>query len=311
MNQIVRHFWTKTFIESGAFDLIIRDLGTCLGAFAFEQREVSPQVGESHWRNVLFVTPEQVQLDEQNLQQLQFGGIFPAQLIDHLHGGRHHDALRAVEREHYADAIMGEVVIDVDLDATVRGADFCKCGEKRRVCDHCWHAFMDPALAVLEYYVGTIWKFKRWFKVFSGRRGFHLHIFDERVLRWTRAQRGIFIDGLYKTSVQQAQYIYETFLKDHLDTHPQLLARMEEGESHFAAAMRMLYPRVDENVTRDASHLRKCPLTLHPSTKCVSTLIEGKFIPSIHSIAVEDMTVHRMREQVERLRQILFGVSSV
>lgn len=207
-------------------------------------------------------------------------------------------------------ASFGEFVMDVDLDSRQQCGKYnndnkydrtgiCECLHDKRICDVCWALFMNPALHILHRLLRELLGFKAFFTVFSGRRGFHIWVLDKRAIMAPTIQRKAWIAAL-KTAWHDFGWIYE-LLAPIFDSHPVLRARyvpltegvslLEQrrraGDAHREAVMEALYPKLDEGVSTDATHLKKAPLAPHPVTGNICSVIcdvnddEVRFVPSV------------------------------
>jgi hypothetical protein len=224
------------------------------------------------------------------------------------------DALKP--RQYERDAIrgsaaapQGEVVIDVDLDPLLypRPPFVCPCGTAKRVCDTCWWLYMDPAMAALEWILHDFYGFKAVFTVFSGRRGFHTWILDERVHQWTAAQRARFADSLAMPLVRDELWhgvcaVLEPLYEERKHLLDQISTTNGLGCPNTRPGGALgLWPRIDYAVTADATHLHKLPLSAHPETGNVCVVaMQGRwseavaageqFIPSRDCVHMRDVT---------------------
>jgi len=244
----------------------------------------------------MFGTPMDIKTFMHNMRELgalQFGPIFPTThepsymlppKLDEMESNLDHAKPRHFERQSFKEerplsAPFGEVVIDMDMDSSIHNrSKMCKCGNERKVCDTCWRVFMRSALLCL-YAILDFMGIKRYFTVFSGRRGFHMWLLDDRCFYWTQEQRAKFIDTiqrpqkgspLYRVCKQVLQPLYEEF--------KELLA-IPDGIASDEACF-VLYPAMDRAVTADATHLHKLPLTLHAETLNLCTVIDSEFVPT-------------------------------
>lgn len=331
----IKNFYSNHF--SIVSDTVLYRLATYNGTFKLWQREICPR---QDFRNYVFYETQQVFDTIANkvpeMTALQFGPIFPmthylkpgintydprmqpvcAPRLDEHHVNWDSAKPRQYERGCFKEGLLqplGEVVIDVDMDPDFHDRSrMCACGAQRRVCDVCWAIFMDSALLVLNYMLDFFGLTAR-FTVFSGRRGFHIWILDERCFYWNAEQRARFIDAiqqptkgslLYKGAKDLLQPLYEKYKE-------KLVAPGFAGGGGGGDDCMILFPCMDRAVTADATHLHKLPLTVHPESLNLCTVFDSRtdvFIPSQHTIHVSQVTraimqksesvVHRALEQV-------------
>lgn len=84
------------------------------------------------------------------------------------------------------------LVVDIDIDDPDRAC----CGSLRQCCDVCWESWLMPRAERLFHLLCAVMHFERVLPVFSGRRGLHVWVLDERVWTWTQTQRNRFMDWL-------------------------------------------------------------------------------------------------------------------
>ncbi len=208
---------------------------------------------------------------------------------------------------------LGEFVLDVDLDSRQQCGKYnndnkydrtgiCDCLHDKKICDVCWALFLNPALRILHRLLREVLGFRAIFTVFSGRRGFHIWVLDKRAVTATTIQRKAWIAAL-KTAWHDFDWIYE-MLAPIFDAHPVLRARYvpltagvssiekrrRAHDAHREAVMEALYPKLDEGVSTDATHLKKSPLAPHPETGNICSVIcdvnnaKLRFVPSVDII---------------------------
>ena len=204
------------------------------------------------------------------------------------------------------------LILDFDINDMdrVRKA-ICECVGKM-CCDTCWSVLVEEtALPFLKMMLEDFCHFKEVMYVFSGRRGFHVHISDERVLAWTLQQRKDFMKQLMESEDACPPVFTDVFEKyispQHHSDLPEVTAYMNEifpmgfgGEQtigemlqyaktkfpsgaqrrlekvyHFA-----LCPRFDPGFVKDITHLIKCPYTIHRETKNICVPLKPGFKPS-------------------------------
>jgi hypothetical protein len=181
---------------------------------------------------------------------------------------------RDFDRREHSDSARGELVIDVDMDVTRRIVlGCCPCGDANRVCQTCWTLIMLPAQRILYYLLRDYFGMKRFFCVFSGRRGFHIWLVDERVIEWTGSERRTFAAKLSaplrnilpdEFDDPMIDYIWERVIRDQWQL--EAYRRVQGVANQRASAFAMLWPAIDEPVAAEASHLHKLPLVLNQHT---------------------------------------------
>lgn len=244
-----------------AWETCLSRIATCSGRYTLEAREISPRWvkpnGEDIMnRSTIFASDKElVEYCQKNRPHgLQFGGIMPQDICTY---GVPEGDIRKRQRLVYIGKDLatakGELVIDVDMDDYNR-TGICAC-ERTYVCNTCWAVFMDCGRKVIDFWLREIFEFKSILYVFSGRRGFHAYVFDERVLEWTYEQRCAFLARI-TDPVEHIKHIYNNIITPHI---AELLPNTSRDASEF-------YPIIDLAVTKDASHARGMPLTIHHNT---------------------------------------------
>jgi len=259
--------------------------------------------------------------------------MFPPKLWPQGGNNRFSAKPREMERSHamkQGNACgYGEMVLDVDLDHDPADPDkydrtnVCACGKARKVCDACWSTFMDPAQRVLLWVLREFLGYRRIFTVFSGRRGFHMWICDERVIRMSQPERRSLVEVLRRPTLGEgdelSDHIY-TILAPVFDNTPALRARFHAPplerdwkDAHRAAVFAALWPKLDVAVSADVRHLHKVPLVLHPSTGAICVVMgdvdddEERFVPSQDTFYVHEVdasllydVVHGCAQEIRR-----------
>lgn len=220
-------------------------LVTCGNIFSLNQCELSPRYDEKNMqRNTRYHTDNDLIADmrKKHPAGLQMGAIFPrtiAKNFDYTLAD-----LRAIVKQGHQTA-LGPLVIDIDITDYGSRIGICQCGERDPVCQLCWDHFIEPAREVTHYLLQSVWQFKKVLTVFSGKKGVHFWIYDERVLVWTDEQRTTFINSIRNRPPRgHEHHIYQILLKG--------------DESR--------YPKFDANVTKQVGHLKGLPLTIHHKT---------------------------------------------
>lgn len=245
-------FWTDEVAET-----ILSTLATLGGRFRLEQREIaiawknhSTDVEGWNRSQVFCRWRDALAYLRKDCLNINFGAIFGTlpQVIPENEGPRYW------ERKHTfvqgAGTPRGEVVLDIDLAYPAYDrTKVCECGQQRKACSKCWATFMVPAQQVMNALMRRL-GMKRWFVVFSGRRGLHYWLCDDQVLQMTKEQRKLFVETLANPPTIHSDWGREV---------AQLL-------QPFDGTVEVLYPKIDIPVGADATHLHGIPLTLHPDT---------------------------------------------
>jgi DNA primase catalytic subunit len=262
---------------------VIDVLGTCHGKFDLRQREIVPVLpGGIHVRNQTFATGEafaEYALDN-TPASIHFGPIFTgSDYSDHT-----------VERSIYFNtglaACYGEFVIDIDLDEKYDRSGVCECGTQKKVCVDCWRTFMDPCQLIMDYILRDFLGFKCFFACFSGRRGIHYWVLDERAVMMTRTQREQLIQSISLEFLIPGEPLYEDIKE-----------LVEPFCTSTGLSVEQLYPKFDKEVSR-GDHLHKIPLGLHAETKCLCVILgdvtneEERFVPIPASTGGDLYSVH-------------------
>lgn len=143
-----------------------------------------------------------------------------------------------------------ELVFDVDLD------DYGVKYDDDDVWVNGNWLYMSSAMKVLDVMLREDFGYSKIFYVFSGRRGIHCWVCDEKARRLEDSERAAIVG-----------YITST-----LQDHPHM------NRSLSIIGDRKYYPRLDVNVTTHKTHLLKSPFAIHPKTGkvCVPILDVGK-----------------------------------
>lgn len=115
------------------------------------------------------------------------------------------------------------LVFDVDANdyADVRT---CGCGEEKKVCNQCWTDHIVPAANTIERICREL-GFRRILRVFSGRRGVHIWVFDRKAYYLLTEQRAAICQRIQMEGVRldipvttKASHLKKLFLSIHSGT---------------------------------------------------------------------------------------------
>jgi hypothetical protein len=200
----------------------------------------------------------------------------------------------------FAGAVAAYFVLDVDVSDYNR-AGCCPC-DRSSCCNRCWDMFMVPARQVTEFLMRELMGFRFTFAVYSGARGFHQWVLDERVLGWTNEQRLSVVRRLrqYQRHEAWAQHIYRAILL------PRWTLHYPGVPATFDTVMGALYPRYDEQVSR-ADHLKKMPLLPHQRTRNVSLPLhlDETFLPQVHAVRPGELDEQRYDAAIATVAAVL------
>jgi hypothetical protein len=187
--------------------------------------------------------------------------------------------------------IAKELIFDIDLNdyGDVR-APVCACGELKQCCDACWDVFIvRAAVPALKFILEDWCGFKELMYTFSGRRGVHIQVQDERAMHLTYEERNrIFLDELLRNfgnSQELRTHLLEVIYRPVFMKHfaPKLAAAAAAAEPVTdKLILDHLHVRVDLGFwTTDFAHNVKCPWTIHQVTGNVLEEYRDDFKPSL------------------------------
>lgn len=200
-----------------------------------------------------------------------------------------------------------EFVLDVDIDA-YDNVRICGC-TKASVCSKCW-PLLQAAMQVLHSILTTRLGFQKLLWFYSGRRGVHCWVFDDKAMVMNDAARAYAISMINNASWNESAlailepaftkiYIKQLDLLSDKNMAPvatrlgissaiPLKDREEAVKSHRdygKLVTHYMYPRLDVNVSKTRNHLLKCPFVVHPGTGRICVPIPTKdlatFVPEM------------------------------
>lgn len=181
-----------------------------------------------------------------------------------------------------------ELVFDLDLSDYDNVRDCCR---GKKVCDRCW-AFVRVGMNILRELLRLfLGPDTRFLLVFSGRRGAHLWVNTGRSACMLEAERSLLL-----TKIREAAVDARTSYLSCYNMAAKALAQMRkssakaEGKTAEATArpekrkrrgalpecVKYFWPRVDEPVTAQMSHLCKLPYSVHPGTGLIATPVHAE-----------------------------------
>lgn len=188
-----------------------------------------------------------------------------------------------------------ELVFDMDTTDCPRN---CECRGKKTMCNTCWR-FMQCAVEVMTFALETCFALKGIVWVFSGRRGVHCWVFDERVSKFSSRGRAAILAFICGEQLRGTKKIQDVCLHYYKLLHP----GMEGTLDHV---MDCMMPKVDKDVTLTPNHLTGLPLTTHGGT--------GKILLPFDHAAIRELTLEDFpkacdisKESLERAIHILLS----
>ncbi|KAG0416826.1 DNA primase small subunit, partial [Dictyocoela roeselum] len=154
-----------------------------------------------------------------------------------------------------------ELVFDIDLTDYPRA-----CCDGKNMCEKCFF-IIKAAVHLLDYSLRDEFGFSKIKFVFSGGRGVHCWVSDCIAMDLNNLQR-ISIIGYYSEVLKAKKFSNE--YKNILYNYCDYFAKKPSDLTLFEN----LFPRLDENVTKDIKHLLKAPFCVHPATQNICVPID-------------------------------------
>lgn len=288
-------------------------MATCNGRFKLENVEISPRFRDTMMRYTAFHTsPELIDFCQTRTPStLQLGAVLPDYDVP-ITSSQDPDRGKRERAKLLMDAGVtigkGPFILDVDISDFDR-TGICTC-KKEVVCDACWYTFAPTVRNVTEYLLKDVYGFKGVFAVFSGGRGIHYWVMDNRVIDLGPDARSVLFDTI-QTRVQfdpHYQVLMDKFLRPAFMEN-----KMLSGNNKYPSddeIFRRLYPKYDRAVSVNAYHLKKLPLMLHQTTRNICLVLpsladQHLFKPSTHSIKSVDVTLNEIERHVARIEMAL------
>ncbi|KAG0438401.1 DNA primase small subunit [Dictyocoela muelleri] len=160
-------------------------------------------------------------------------------------------------------ALRKELVFDIDLTDYNR-----TCCEGKKVCEKCF-IIIKAAVHLLNYSLRDEFGFSRIKFIFSGGRGVHCWVSDDIAMNLNILQR-IGIVSYYSEVMKAKKFSneYKNILSNYFSYF--------EKKPTDLVLFENLFPKLDENVTKDIKHLLKAPFCVHPATKNICVPIDPK-----------------------------------
>ena len=195
-----------------------------------------------------------------------------------------------------------ELVFDVDLSDY---DDVRRCCQQKTCCSRCWRLAV-VAMEVLRVRLLEEFGWQRVAWVFSGRRGLHAWVLDEAACLLTTTRRAELLTYLTRTDTPVVQQHVLPLLRAefaHYVDEQGLDVALDDDD----IVLRHLYPRFDERVTTNTTHLIKAPFSPHHVTGKIATPLSVEEVRSFDierdSLAIGTCT----KEQVAKRCEILMS----
>lgn len=218
-------------------------------------------------RDHVFHTPQElVSFCQQKCpHSLQVGGVMVGRLGSSTSAGRES---RLCDRGDISKGVAnayGPIVIDIDIDDYDR-TGLCPCQGHKRLCQVCFSTQIKAARLVLDYWLRTVFGFEHILHVFSGQKGIHVWVCDERAFNMTNEQRKTFLGRIQQPMAldNHVEHICQQLLQPIWNACSNLL--IKDHQPSNAVLMNWLYPRMDMAVGTAAFHLKKLPLLPHQTS---------------------------------------------
>jgi len=186
-------------------------------------------------------------------------------------------------------AVVKELVFDVDLTDYKRA-----CCEDKGMCNACL-PLIKCAIEVLDHVLREHFGFSRLLFVFSGGRGVHCWVSDPLALTLTDRDRKNVITYLKNLKKEKDKKIDEILAK-----YKKTAASKDTAEADDLYGE--IFPKIDENVTKQTKHLLKLPFCVHPRTKrvCVPIILED-----LDGFQLEDVPVFLDPDMKDKLKRYI------
>lgn len=123
-------------------------------------------------------------------------------VIATIHRGSTYFDLQNVKWEKNNTSLRLWYPLVIDVDATdYSEVRTCPCGKEKRVCKHCWDAHVVPAVDGIIGVCKTL-GFARVQAVFSGRRGMHVYVLDEKACLLLPPQRRMIVERIKRRGIK-------------------------------------------------------------------------------------------------------------
>ncbi len=195
-----------------------------------------------------------------------------------------------------------ELVFDIDMDSYGKDERRTCCGSEKKVCEKCWK-YAKFCIRMLEGFLKDYgFDPKSVFFFFSGMKGIHCWVTDERATGLSKRARRSLLDDLdirrvgvcggdeRRAYVKEAlrdsggEEYYEKCLREDQGLGERLNRKIDE-KGRTEAVLDFIWPEFDDPVTTDVKHLTKMPFCLHSSTKRPAIYLRSDSIPDFDALS--------------------------
>lgn len=179
-----------------------------------------------------------------------------------------------------------ELIFDIDLNdykkETGEPLRAC-CKKEEKCCAKCWR-FIRFARLIMNQIIGKSLGMKELVYFFSGNKGLHCWVFDERASKLSSRQRNSLLELLKADKINLSLPLYKEIhrLVTEGDEFNKLLTEQKVSIKDCNSPieqLRLIWPRFDAGVTNQDNHLIKSPYLLHPKSKKLCILLENDEFP--------------------------------
>jgi DNA primase small subunit len=178
-----------------------------------------------------------------------------------------------------------ELIFDIDLndynDENGNPIRRC-CGKEKKCCEKCWR-FIIFAKNIMKELFGNYLKLSNIMFFFSGGKGMHCWIMDNRVSTITENERKQIISWLDPSKINMNLPHYQKIYTKHcLPIYKIIFEEQNIKEEDYPtdiSKMKFLWPRFDKEVTYQLNRAIKSPFALHSVTKKIASFIENDEFP--------------------------------
>ncbi len=175
------------------------------------------------------------------------------------------------------------LVFDIDMDA-YKDLRLCGCGVAPKACAECWELFGIGPMRIMDAMLRDLFGYQRVRFVFSGRRGFHVWVMDDSARSLSREAREALVASCWFSwapdrgfCLDMVDRVARPMLAHQRQLAERLLARSRrtDDQDDASALCRLIWPKLDKDVTTGMNHALRCPYSLHGVTGAVVRPLAG------------------------------------